>query len=574
VHVIATAGHVDHGKSTLVRALTNIDPDRLAEEKERGLTIDLGFAWTTLDSGRGVSFIDVPGHVRFIKNMLAGVGAVDACLFVVAATEGWKPQSEEHLRILELLGLTHGVVALTQAGIVDDDLAELAMLDVQEHLEGTFLDDATIVAVDSIDGTGIGELRAALDELTDTVPTASDLDRPRLWIDRAFSAKGSGTVVTGTLVGGSISVDDELIIEPSQQKARVRALQSQGHERLSIEPGNRVALNLSSVDRTDVVRGDVIVRNGQWHRTRRIDAQLRVLDRVDHEVSRRGAYAMYIGSGEFPVRMRVLGPTALLPGEQGNVRLYLGTDLPLLPGDRFVLREFGRDETIGGGEVLDVDPIVSAAKALPDRSVDRVVRERGWVRADRLEQLTGVRPRETIDGWVVDPEALEAMRQSVHADVETAGPLGLDTAALDDRQKAVLATFDDIVLEAGLARLGEAPDPLAGHPAVAFLESDPLAPPAPTDYPADEIRALVQRGLIVHTDGLYFAASALALAANLVAELLRDEPEGVTVSQIRDTLGTTRKYALPLLARLDSTGVTRRRGDLRLGGPRLPNLEL
>jgi len=573
VHVIATAGHVDHGKSTLVRALTNIDPDRLAEEKERGLTIDLGFAWTTLDSGRGVSFIDVPGHVRFIKNMLAGVGAVDACLFVVAATEGWKPQSEEHLRILELLGLSHGVVALTQAGIVDDDLAELAMLDVQEHLEGTFLERAAIVAVDSIDGTGIDDLRVALDDLTDRVPTASDLARPRLWIDRAFSAKGSGTVVTGTLVGGSISIDDELIIEPSQHKARVRAIQSQGNERQSIEPGNRVALNLSGVDRTDVARGDVVVHDGQWHRTRRVDAQLRVLDRVDHEVSRRGAYAMYVGSGEFPVRMRVLGPAALQPGEQGNVRLYLGTDLPLLPGDRFVLREFGRDETIGGGEVVDVDPILSAATARPDRSVDRVVRERGWVRADRLEQLTGVRPEETIDGWVVDPTALETMRQSVHADIETAGPLGLDTAALDDRQKAVLATFDDIVLEAGLARLGEAPDPLADHPAVAFLESEPLAPLAPDNYPADELRALVQRGLVVHTEGLYFAASALDLAATLVARLLHDHPEGVTVSQIRDALGTTRKYALPLLARLDSTGVTRRREDLRFGGPRLPILE-
>jgi len=574
VHVIATAGHVDHGKSTLVRALTNIDPDRLAEEKARGLTIDLGFAWTTLASGRGVSFIDVPGHVRFIKNMLAGVGAVDACVFVVAATEGWKPQSEEHLRILELLGLTHGVVALTQAGIVDDDLAELAMLDVEEHLAGTFLEGSSIVAVDSLDGTGIDELRTALDELTKAVPTARDLDRPRLWIDRAFSAKGSGTVVTGTLVGGSISVDDELIIEPSQRKARVRAIQSQGTERRSIGPGNRVALNLSGVDRSDVVRGDVVVRNGQWHRTHRIDARLRVLDRVDHEVSRRGAYAMYVGSGEFPVRMRVLGPAALLPGEQGNVRLYLNADLPLLPGDRFVLREFGRDETVGGGEVLDVDPIVSAAKARPDRDVDRVVRERGWVRADRLERLTGFRPPETLDGWVVDPEALESMRLNVHEAVVSAGPLGLDTAALDDRQKAVLATFNDIVVEAGLARMGEAPDPLADHPAVAFLESEPLAPPAPTEYPADELRALVQRGLVVHTEGLYFAASALDLAARRVAELLDSHPEGVTVSQIRDSLGTTRKYALPLLARLDSTGVTRRRGDLRLGGPRLPNVAL
>ena len=572
MHVIATAGHVDHGKSTLVKALTSIDPDRLAEEKARGLTIDLGFAWTTLASGRGVSFIDVPGHVRFIKNMLAGVGAVDACLFVVAATEGWKPQSEEHLRILELLGISHGIVALTQASLVDDDLAELARLDVDEHLSGTFLDGAPIVEVDSIDGTGIDELRIALDELTASAPTALDKERPRLWIDRVFSAKGSGTVVTGTLVGGVISVDDDLMIEPQTQTTRVRAIQSQGAEHESIGPGHRVALNLSGVDRTDVNRGDVVVRPDQWHRTRQVDAQLNVLDRVDHDVSRRGAYAMYLGSGEFPVRMRVLGPTALLPGDTGSVRLHLNTYLPLLPGDHFVLREFGRDETIGGGEILDVDPRLSAAKTKPDRDIARVVGERGWVRADILERLTGVEPDETLNGWVVDPAALRSMRDSVHDAIESAGPLGLDTAPLDDRERAVLSTLDDVVIDAGFARLGEAPDPLADHPVVAMLETNPLAPPDPEGYSNDELRALVQRGLIVQVDGRYFAASAVDLAAQQVAELLAEFPEGVTVSQIRDKFSTTRKFALPLLARLDSTGVTRRRGDLRLGGPRLPRV--
>ena len=188
MHVVATAGHVDHGKSTLVRALTGTDPDRFAEEKERGLTIDLGFAWTQLPSGRDLDFVDVPGHVRFLKNMLAGVGAVDACLFVVAATEGWKPQSEEHLRIVELLGLRHGIVALTKVGLVDDDLLELARMEVAEQTAGTFLDGAEVVAVDALAGTGVDDLQAALDRLLAATPTAVDRGRPRLWVDRAFAA--------------------------------------------------------------------------------------------------------------------------------------------------------------------------------------------------------------------------------------------------------------------------------------------------------------------------------------------------------------------------------------------------
>src|ERR1051325_3420005 len=225
MHVVATAGHVDHGKSTLVQALTGIDPDRFAEEKARGLTIDLGFAWMMLPSGRELAFVDVPGHVRFIKNMLAGVGAVDACLFVVAAPEGWKPQSEEHLRILDLLGVSRGIVALTKAAVVDDEWRELARLEVADAVAGTFLADAPIVAVDAPAGHGLDELRAAPDELVATTPTAPDRGRPRLWVDRSFAAKGAGTVVTGTLAGGVLRIDDELEL-PAGQRVRVRALQS------------------------------------------------------------------------------------------------------------------------------------------------------------------------------------------------------------------------------------------------------------------------------------------------------------------------------------------------------------
>ncbi|MEZ5142580.1 MAG: selenocysteine-specific translation elongation factor [Acidimicrobiales bacterium] len=368
-HVVATAGHVDHGKSTLVQALTGTDPDRLAEEKERGLTIDLGFAWCTLPSGRGVAFVDVPGHVRFLRNMLAGVGAVDACLFVVAATEGWKPQSEEHLRILEGLGHRHGVVALTKVGLVDEDHRELARLDVVDHLEGTFLADAEIVAVDAVDGTGLAALRLALDRLLDDTPRATDLHRPRLWVDRSFAPKGAGTVVTGTLTGGRLAVDDELVVVPGERPVRVRALQTHEHGEAEVGPGHRVAVNLSGISHHDVGRGDALVRAGQWHAVAVLDARIDVLGSLDHPVSRRGAYLAYLGSGEHAVRLRVLGPDVIEPGRSGFVRLHLPVPLPLLPGDHVVLRDAGRGETIGGGEILDVDPRLPAARARPDRDV-------------------------------------------------------------------------------------------------------------------------------------------------------------------------------------------------------------
>ncbi|MCP4961583.1 MAG: selenocysteine-specific translation elongation factor [Actinomycetia bacterium] len=572
MHVVATAGHVDHGKSTLVRALTDIDPDRLAEEKARGLTIDLGFAWTKLPSGRGISFIDVPGHVRFIKNMLAGVGAVDACLFVVSAVEGWKPQSEEHLRILEMLGLEAGVVALTQAGLVDNDLLELAHLDITEHVEGTFLEDAPIIAVDSIDRTGIDDLFAALDDLTATVPTAADHKRPRLWIDRAFAAKGAGTVVTGTLTGGMLRVDDEVTIEPQHTRARVRAVQSLGNERTKVGPGNRVALNLSGIDRSDVGRGDVVVFDGQWHRTQRVDAELRVLDRLDHEVSRRGAYALYLGSAEVPVRMRILGPAALLPGETGPVRLHLEKELPLLPGDRFVIREFGRDETVGGGQILDVAPVLPASRSHPDRSVDRVVSERGWVDADELVRLTGERRPPDLGNWVVDPTELARLTESVHTAVESSGDRGVDIASFDERQRAVLDRLGDIVIDAGLVRLAGTSDVFSDHPFVAAVDASPFAPPDPDNVPSDELRTLVQRKQLVHLDGRYFTPAAIEKTATAIAHMLSDNPEGVTVSEVRERLGNTRKHALPLLGHLDATGVTRRRDDVRIAGPRLPEV--
>jgi len=572
VRVVATAGHVDHGKSSLVLALTGTDPDRFEEEKRRGLTIDLGFAHTTLPSGAGVSFVDVPGHVRFLRNMLAGVGGVDACLFVVAATEGWKPQSEEHLRILELLGLRHGVIALTKKGLVDDEWLEIAILEVADHVGGTFLDGAPILAVDSLSGDGLDELRAALDDLVAVTPESEDRQRPRLWIDRVFAAKGAGTVVTGTLTGGRLRQDDTVAIEPDGHEARVRSIQTLGSSVDEIGAGNRVALNLNGVSHDEIGRGDAVITPGRWRTTDRFDASLDVLAALDHEVSRRGAYAAYIGSRELPVKVRVLGSEALSPGTTGAVRLFLPVELPLLPGDRFVLRESGRDETVGGGEVLDIDPQRRASKATPDRSIERVVAERGWVDVDDLELLTGERVGPTVGRWVTTPGELTATGDRLLALVDDAGDVGLDLSTLSEPERAVLEQHDEIEVDGALARRAGQVDPFADHPVAAAVLAGGFTPDVPADADRNVIRELTRRGILVEREKVVFHADTVDSAARVAAELLAADPDGFTVAQFRDRTGASRKFALPLVAELDARGITRRRDDLRIAGPRLPDL--
>lgn len=575
--VVATAGHVDHGKSTLVRTLTGIDPDRWAEEKARGLTIDLGFAHTTLPTGMGISFVDVPGHVRFLRNMLAGVGAVDACLFVVAATEGWKEQSEEHLRITQVLGIRHGIVALTKVGIVDDEWRQLARLDVEDRVAGTFLDGAPIIDVDSVTGRGIDELQAALGALLTSIPPPDDIGRPRLWIDRVFAAKGSGTVVTGTLTCGSLVVDDQvaLVGSASVRHARIRSLQAHGRPRDRVGPGTRVAVNLVGVGHDDVERGDALVHPNDWHTTKRFDATLHVLETLDHQVSRRGAYAVHIGSGEYPAKVRILGTSTLEPGTAGAVRLHLPHELPLLPGDRFVLREHGREETVGGGVVLDVDPTRPASKAAPSDEVGRLVRERRWISLADL-RLRSRQPwmGPILDEWAVDPVELEVAGARILAAVDGAGPLGLDAASLGARDRLVVTHVlgESLRVDGGrVVRVAQI-DPLADHPFIRALMDGGFSPPDAIGVDRSELRELVRRKLIVEQDGIWFAPDTIAEASRRVAALLSDQPEGITVSVIRESLGTSRKFALPLLAVLDGTGVLRRRGDLRIAGPRLPEL--
>jgi selenocysteine-specific elongation factor len=578
MRVLATAGHVDHGKSTLVWALTGVDPDRWPEEKARGMTIDLGFAAASLPSGEEVGFVDVPGHGRLVRNMLAGVGGADACLFVVAATEGWKEQSEEHLRILELMGVRDGLVALTKVGLVDEEWGQIAAMEVRDHLAGTFLQGAETVEVDVPAGRGLDELRAALDRLVARVPPAADAGRPRLWVDRSFSVRGSGTVVTGTLTGGSLAVGDEVVVEPGGHRCRIRSLQSHHHSLERASPGRRLAVNLTGVQRAEVRRGMALVAPGQWHLSCCFDACLSVLASVGHPVDRRGAFSVHVGSREVPAKLSVIGGGAIEPGSAGAVRLWSRdrAGLPLVPGDRYVLREAGRFETVGGGEVLDVEPVLPVSRARPSRSVQRVVQERGWVDAGHLARITGEAVTPNVGRWVADPEALAGVRSSLLARCREAGPAGLDVAALDAKERAVVAAG----LEGAEVRSGRLVDStvpserLSGDAErlLSALESGKWSPPAVSPADRAALRELSLRGLAVDAGGEWFAASAVQSAVQLVAQLLESRPEGFTVSEARDLLSSTRKHVLPLLAHLDSTGVTRRRGDVRVAGPRLGGL--
>ncbi len=351
----------------------------------------------------------------------------------------------------------------------------------------------------------------------------------------------------------------------------MRGLQSHHRDADTVPAGNRVAVNLTGISHHDLGRGSVLVRAEQWHQSRMLDAELRVLPSLSHEVGRRGAYAVYFGSGEFPARVRVLGTNTLAPGSTGSVRIHLERPLPLVPGDRFILRESGRDETIGGGEVLDVEPTLPASRARPDRSIERLVAERGWVRADHLTRLVGHHVPATVEGWVVAPEALTSMQVQLVERIQAADALGLDLASLDDRERAAIESIDDIEISAGRATLGVPDDPLADHPWLALLVANRFTPPPPDDIDRGEVRELVRRGTVIEQDGVYFAASALEEAAGLLATKLRGS-DGITVAEVRDLLGTSRKYVLPILNYFDNNGITRRRDDLRIAGPRLPEL--
>jgi selenocysteine-specific elongation factor len=362
MRVIGTAGHVDHGKSTLVQAMTGTHPDRLKEEQEREMTIDLGFAWLTLPGGEDVGIVDVPGHRDFIENMLAGIGGIDAALFVVAADEGVMPQTREHLAILDILQIQGGVVALTKIDLIDEgDLSRSEWLDlveaeVQEVLSGTVLEDAPIVRVSARTGEGVPKLIEALAENLASRPPRPDYNRPRLPIDRAFTISGFGTVVTGTLTDGYLRVGDEIEILPGNLHGRVRGLQTHKRKEEVAVPGARTAVNISGVDLDEIQRGDVVAHPGDYRPTRRMDVQFRLLPDASMPVRHNIETKLFIGAAEVIARVRLLGADELRPGETGWLQLELQDPVVALRGDRYILRRPSPGETLGGGMVVDPHP--------------------------------------------------------------------------------------------------------------------------------------------------------------------------------------------------------------------------
>jgi selenocysteine-specific elongation factor len=589
--VVGTAGHVDHGKSTLVQALTGRDPDRWREEKERGLTIDLGFAWTTLPSGAEISFVDVPGHERFIKNMLAGTDGFDVALFVVAADEGWMPQTEEHLAVLDLLGIEHAVVAITKADRVDEELVELVTLDAVEHLEGTRLADAPIVVVSAVDGTGLDDLRHELDAAV-AGATPPDLERPRLWIDRAFTISGAGTVVTGTLTGGALRVGDQVMIHPDRLEGRIRSLQSHEQSHDEVGPGARVAANIVGLERTDVGRGAMLGRADQWQSSERMLVAFRRARYVDQPLTNKGAYHLHLGSGAWPVRFRTVGAT-----EDGAELAVLTADhaLPVTHGDRFVLREVGRQSIVAGGRVILPSPparTMSAAAAAelllaagdkPDDIADAIVdvRKVADVRAVAAHSRGGVPRSATVVGTTAVSRPVAASLTSRAANLVTefhrANPLrpGMPIASLastldvdNDTLQALLAEtpalrIDGAVVAASSHATGLTDAQEARFSEVAADLRGGLSVPRIRDLGIDDelVHALLREERLVRVsdDFAYLPEQIDEIHAKL-AEL----PDEFTVSEFREVYGVSRKYAVPLLEWLDRRNVTIRRGDVRI----------
>jgi selenocysteine-specific elongation factor len=586
MYVIATAGHVDHGKTTLIRALTGMEADRWAEEKRRGMTIDLGYAWTTLDSGRQVAFVDVPGHQRFITNMLAGVGPVPAVLFVVAADEGWSAQSTEHLDALNALGVRHGVLAISRADLGD---AELAEAEARDYLAGSTLETMEAVAVSPVTGAGIARLRGALDRLTGLLPDRVD-GPARLWVDRVFTIRGAGTVVTGTLASGRMHVDDQLEVRPSGTMVRIRGLQSTKTAVPDINAVARVAVNLRGVKTTEVRRGDALTTVGGWADVTVVDVRLTRPGPLPREVM------LHMGSAAVPVRTRPLGDEA--------ARLMLATPLPLHVGDRGLLRDPGAGRVLAGVVVLDpMPPPLRRRGAARQRAAELAqvgdrpdlageVRRRGAVRRSDLV-AAGVPVGHASDlpsvvavgGWLVDQDRWQSWHEQLEAAVSSWGaahpmlpgmPRQSAAAALglpDDAMVDALARgLPGLVLEgSGVRRHDATPTVPSGIERELGVLVERLAD-APFDAPdATELAAAglserylalaVRDGRLMRvTAGIYLRPQAVDEAVSRLAAL--EQP--FTLSQARIALGTTRRIAVPLMELLDRTRrTTRVDSDLR-----------
>jgi selenocysteine-specific elongation factor len=608
-HVVGTAGHIDHGKSTLIRALTGIDPDRLEEEKRRGMTIDLGFAHLTLPGGRLVAIVDVPGHARFVHNMLAGVHGMDAVLLVIAADEGVMPQTREHLEIVDLMEIRRGLVVLTKVDLVDPDWLELVTAEVAEALAGTSLEGAELVQASAITGQGLDDLKLRLERILDGAPSREDRGRPRLPVDRVFVISGFGTVVTGTLVDGSLRVGEEMALLPSDRRVRVRGLQQHNRKVELAVPGSRVAANLVGVEKEDLRRGEVLARPGTLRSTRRVDASVRVVDGSPRPLRHGQQVLLHTGTTEVSTRAIVLAADEIQPGGSGWVQLYLQQPVAAAAGDRFVLRLPSPPSTLAGGVFADVDPRrhprhdVAVRESLERRAAGDVLREelRKYPRGITEQALLKATLADGADvsnldakhagQWLFAPEAWAAIVSRATRALEEYHRLhplrsGMPREEMKSRlglQSAVsAAVMGELVREQALTHQGgelALPshrveiDPASGGPAGRLLEilgNQPFAPPSLPEAmrdaraSADVVRALAQKGELVRlSDDVAFTRPAYEAALELVREVVAASGT-VTVASLRDRMSASRRPVLALLEYLDAQRITRRVGDARV----------
>lgn len=628
--VLGTAGHIDHGKSSLIKALTGTDPDRLKEEKDRGITIELGFARLELPSGRSMGVVDVPGHEKFVRQMVAGATGVDVVLLVVAADDGVMPQTREHLAIIDLLGVERGVVALTKADLVDEDWVELVRADVEQLLEGTGIAGSPIVAVSSRSGQGLDELRSVLDQIGELAPS-KHADLPmRLPVDRVFTISGAGTVVTGTMWSGSAAKDDPVELYPSGLEGRVRGVQVHGESVEKASAGQRVAMNIAGVERDQVSRGDIIAAPGTLTTTDRFDCRFTYLGLPGSDRPFESGTRVHVHHGTREVLGRVLfmdGVEALAPGGSVLAQVRLEEQLAPRYDDRFVVRSYSPVYTIGGGIVLDTLPPrrttlkpherelleallahdlssasvgLLASRALPMTSA-QVAAALGVPRprvADELNKAGLARVKVGTETAFITPEALDGLVAHIESELlsfHDADPkaTGIASAALRDRVERRLdaRAFDAVVaiaVERGgaIAEKGQVRHPKAAVSALAaeaeasaklkaMLVAQGLSPQLVSELAASSgievplvrkaLAVLVSDGEAVRaTSELHFSAGAITQARSSLEAALRKAPDGMTTADLKEALGVSRKFAVPLLEYFDNAGVTKRNGDLRV----------